>query len=87
MQYYRSIVTSLTDRAILYGNYIVKHNATVRNTAKAYGVGKSSVHKAVTEHLRTADPALYEKVQRVLFVNKAASHMRGGQVIKERYAK
>lgn len=87
MKYYRPIVTTLSDRAILYGNYIVKHNATVRDVAKAYGVGKSGVHTAVTEHLKNVDTNLYKKVKHVLNVNKAVSHLRGGEVIRKRYAK
>ena len=34
MKYYRKIVTSISDRAILYGNYIVSHDATVRETTR-----------------------------------------------------
>ncbi len=87
MQYFRPIVTSLSDRAVLYGNYIVKHKATVRDVAKAYGVGKSGVHTAVTEHLKAVDMNLYKKVKYVLNQNKAVSHLRGGEVIRQRYAK
>jgi putative DeoR family transcriptional regulator (stage III sporulation protein D) len=87
MQYFRPIVTSLSDRAVLYGNYIVKHQATVRDVAKAYGVGKSGVHTAVTEHLKAVDMNLYKKVKYVLNQNKAVSHLRGGEVIRKRYAK
>jgi putative DeoR family transcriptional regulator (stage III sporulation protein D) len=86
MKYYSKIVTSISDRAILYGNYIVSHDATVRETAKAYGVGKSGVHTSVTEHLRHADPKLYGKVQKVLAKHAAMSHILGGEVIRQRYA-
>lgn len=86
-KYFRSLVTSLNDRAVLYGMHIVKHRTTVRDTAKYYGVGKSGVHTAVTEHLKNVDTDLYKKVQRVLNYNKAQSHIRGGEVIKQRYAK
>jgi putative DeoR family transcriptional regulator (stage III sporulation protein D) len=87
MQYYRKIVTSLSDRAIIYGRHIVRHSATVRDTADFYGVGKSSVHTAVTKHLKAADSNLYEKVQTILAHNKAVSHIHGGEVIRQRYAK
>ena len=85
--YYRKIMTSLDDRAIIYGRHIVKHNATVRDTAKFFGVGKSGVHTAVTKHLMVADRNLYNKVQRILEHNKAISHIHGGEVIRQRYAK
>ena len=35
----------IEERAISIANYIVEHNATVRQTAKAFGVSKSTVHK------------------------------------------
>lgn len=87
MQYYRKIVTSLDDRAIIYGRYIINNNATIRETAKFYGVGKSSVHTAVTKHLKLADESLYNKVQKVFIKNKAISHIHGGEAIKQKYAK
>ena len=32
-------------RAVLLGEYIVQHGATVRSTAAAFGLSKSTVHK------------------------------------------
>ena len=32
--------------------YIIDNNATVRQTAKQFGISKSTVHKDVTERLR-----------------------------------
>ena len=40
------------DRALMLGQYIVEHGATVRSTAAAFGFSKSLVHKDVTERLR-----------------------------------
>ena len=37
----------IEERAISIANYIVEHNATVRQTAKAFGVSKSTVHIVV----------------------------------------
>ena len=39
------------DRALMLGQYIVDHGATVRSTAAAFGFSKSLVHKDVTERL------------------------------------
>lgn len=33
------------DRALMLGQYIVDHGATVRSTAAAFGFSKSLVHK------------------------------------------
>ena len=42
----------IEERAIDIANYIIEHDATVRQTAKAFGVSKSTVHKDVTEKLK-----------------------------------
>ena len=66
--------------------YIVEHKATVRDAAKALCVGKSTVHKDVTERLKTINPGLYRLVRSVLNVNKAERHLRGGQATRDKYA-
>ena len=35
-------------RAVAIANYIIDHNATVRQTAQTFGVSKSTVHMVVT---------------------------------------
>ena len=39
----------IEERAIDIANYIIEHDATVRQTAKAFGVSKSTVHVVVTK--------------------------------------
>ena len=68
------------------GTYIIDSNATVRQTAKKFGVSKSTVHKDVSERLIWINPALASEVRRVLDVNKAERHIRGGMATKEKYA-
>lgn len=41
----------IEERAVEIGTYIVETNATVRQTAKKFGVSKSTVHKDITERL------------------------------------
>lgn len=38
----------IEDRAVELAEYIIKNNATVRQTAKQFGVSKSTVHMEVT---------------------------------------
>ena len=38
----------IEERAIEIANYIIENNATVRQTAKAFGISKSTVHVVVT---------------------------------------
>lgn len=35
----------ISERAVKIANYIIQNNATVRQTAHAFGVSKSTVHK------------------------------------------
>ena len=46
----------IEERAVEVANYIIENNATVRETAKKFGISKSTVHKDVTERLGRIDP-------------------------------
>ncbi len=39
----------IEERAVDIANYIVEQNATVRQTAKQFGISKSTVHTVVTK--------------------------------------
>ena len=75
------------ERAIERGEYIVEHEATVRKTAKKFGISKSTVHKDVAQRLKYVDPQLYQKVKAILDENKAQRHIRGGIATKLKYQK
>ncbi|MBQ9510815.1 MAG: sporulation transcriptional regulator SpoIIID [Clostridia bacterium] len=73
------------ERAVMLGQYIVEKDSTVRETAKAFSVSKSTVHKDVTQRLSTINPALAKEVKAVLQKNKAERHMRGGEATRLKY--
>ena len=75
----------IEERAIGIANYIIDHNATVRQTAKAFGISKSTVHKDVTERLETINKTLARQARKVLDINKSERHIRGGMATKEKY--
>lgn len=75
----------IEERAIEIANYIIEYNATVRQTAKQFGISKSTVHKDVTERLIQINPALAQKTRLVLDLNKSERHIRGGMATKEKY--
>lgn len=75
----------IEERATEIGTYIIDSNATVRQTAKKFGVSKSTVHKDVSERLAYINPVLAKEVRKVLDVNKAERHIRGGLATKEKY--
>lgn len=75
----------IEERAVEIANYIIDCNATVRQTAKKFGISKSTVHKDVTDRLMLINPALATQARTVLDVNKSERHIRGGQATKEKY--
>ena len=68
-----------------HSTYIIENNATVRQTAKQFGISKSTVHKDVTERLLQVRPILAAKARKVLDMNKSERHIRGGLATKEKY--
>lgn len=75
----------IEERAIEIANYIIENNATVRQTAKAFGISKSTVHKDVSDRINLINPALAAEVRKVLDTNKSERHIRGGLATKEKY--
>ena len=69
----------IEERAVAIANYIIDHNATVRQTAKSFGISKSTVHKDCTERLISINPALAAQTRVVL------DHLRGGMATREKY--
>lgn len=68
----------IEERAVEIAKYIIDNNATVRQTAKQFGISKSTVHKDVTERLSQVNPTLAREARKVLDVNKSERHIRGG---------
>lgn len=75
----------IEERAINIAIYIIEHNATVRQTAKEFGISKSTVHKDVTTRLMQVNPSLAKQARTVLEINKSERHIRGGLATKEKY--
>ncbi|MBS6705189.1 MAG: sporulation transcriptional regulator SpoIIID [Lachnospiraceae bacterium] len=75
----------IEERAIEIANYIVEEKATVRQTAKKFGVSKSTVHKDVTDRLLQINASLAREARKVLDTNKSERHIRGGMATREKY--
>ncbi len=71
--------------AVEIAYYIIENKATVRQTAKKFGMSKSTIHKDVTERLLQINPALAGEARKVLDQNKSERHIRGGLATKEKY--
>ena len=75
----------IEERAITFAAYSIDNNATVRQTAKAFGISKSTVHKDVTSRLMQVNPTLAKQTRAVLDINKSERHIRGGLATREKY--
>ena len=74
-------------RAFELAKYIIENKATVRAAAKRFGVSKSTVFVDVSERLKKLNPGLYNDVRKILDVNKAERHIRGGMATKQKFLK
>lgn len=75
----------IKERVIAEAVYILETKSTVRKTAKVFNVGKSTVHKDVTVHLKYIDKTLCEKIGEILEINLKERHIRGGEATKQKY--
>lgn len=76
---------AVEERAIVLGEYILENKTTVRAAARRFHISKSTVHKDVSDRLKSVNPALYGQVREVLEINKAQRHIRGGLATREKY--
>ncbi len=76
---------NVEERAIRLGEYIIEKKSTVRESARAFGVSKSTVHKDLTTRLPHLNSGLYREVRAVLDVNKEERHLRGGEATRKKY--
>ncbi len=77
----------IEERTIMLAEYIIDNRTTVRETAKKFGISKSTVHKDLTERLLKINSRLAEDTRTVLEENKAERHIRGGLATKLKYEK
>lgn len=75
----------IEERILSIADYTIGHNSTVRETAKKFGISKSTVHKDLRERLPLINAGLSEDVNKILDFNKAERHIRGGLATKKKY--
>ena len=75
----------IESRVLTLSQYIIEQKATVRSTAKKFGISKSTVHKDISERLVKLNPTLAKKVRDILNENKSQRHIRGGLATKHKY--
>ena len=75
----------IEERAVEIATDIIETSATVRQTARKFGISKSTVHKDCTDRMVQINPILARQVREVLDTNKQERHIRGGLATKEKY--
>lgn len=75
----------IEERVRCIADYVLEHEATVRQAAKVFGTSKSTVHKDMTERLSMISPATAREVAKILQKNKAERHIRGGNATRMKY--
>ena len=76
---------TIEERACEVAVYMIETGATVRGAAQHFGISKSTVHKDLSQRLPQFNHALYDQVRKVLDVNKAQRHIRGGMATRKKY--
>lgn len=75
----------IEERVLDVAKYIIESRATIRKTAKMFGVSKSTVHKDITERLPKINPQIAKEAKEILDLNKSERHIRGGKATKMKY--
>lgn len=77
---------SIEERAVLFAEYMLETQCTVRAVAVRFGFSKSTVHKDLSSRLEEIDKDLFDKVALLLNENKEQRHIRGGNATKLKYS-
>ena len=76
---------TIEKRACELAVYMIETGATVRATARHFGISKSTVHKDLTQRLPQCNLALYQQARKILETNKQERHIRGGLATRRKY--
>ena len=75
----------IAQRAVDIASYMIETKCTVRGAAQRFGVSKSTVHKDISDRLKSISPYAYGEVKKLLETNKQERHIRGGNATKIKY--
>jgi len=75
----------IEQRVLDIANFLAGSGSTVRDAAKKFHVSKSTVHKDMMDRLPYLHSELARSVRRVMDLNKAERHLRGGQATCLKY--
>lgn len=58
--------------------YIIDTDATVREAAKKFGVGRNTIYLDITERLKEINPLMQAEISLILKSHKSEMNIRGG---------
>ena len=77
--------STIRQRTLSAARFLLDRRATLRETARVYGIGKSTLHTDLTRRLPHIDPALAREVHAILQYNHDCRHVRGGESTRKKY--
>ena len=78
-------MSNIEERTINEAKYIISAKSTIRDSAKVFGMSKSTVHYDIHVRLPKIDELLYAETQKILDYNLGVRHLRGGASTKALY--
>ena len=75
----------INERVISEALYIAENGCTLRQCARIFGVGKSTVHTDMTVRLPAIDEKIAIRVAEILHFNSSVKHIRGGDSTRRKY--
>lgn len=75
----------IATRILHCADYMIEQNATVRQAALRFGIGKSVVHYDMTRRLALLDKDRYRAVAQILRRHLETRHLKGGEMTKLKY--
>ena len=67
--------------------HILENNTTIRATAKAFNIPKSTVHHILKTNLKFVSYNLHRQVRELMVRNFNTKHIHGGEATKKKYEK
>ena len=87
MRKIKNLNVQIEERILREATFIIEKKSTVRETAKAIGVSKSTIFNDMTKKLSELDYIKYALVHGILQTNKEERAIRGGNATKQKYLK
>lgn len=75
----------IENRVLNVVNYIISNKATIRETAKVFGVSRATIYVDATERIAKINLKLAIDVEKVLLYNKSQRYIRSGLATKKKW--